>query len=80
MLYETRNRYESFICNITIKIDGEYKEVYHIVSDTDFDTEAFKSKVLIKARKLKNKKLKRNVLRFFNNDSFIYLWTTSYIN
>ena len=73
VLYETRNRYESFICNITIKIDGEYKEVYHIVSDIDFDTEAFKSKVLIKAHKLKNKELKRKVLRFFNNDSFIYL-------
>ena len=73
VLYETRNRYDSFLANTTIKIDGEYKEVYFTVTDINFDTEKFKSKVLKKAKYLKNKQLKKKVLRFFNNDTYIYI-------
>ncbi len=73
VLYETRNRYDSFLTNTTIKIDGEYKEVYFTVTDINFDAEKFKSKVLKKAKYLKNKQLKKKVLRFFNNDTYIHI-------
>ena len=73
ILYETRNRYDSFLTNTCVKIDGEYKEVYFTVTDINFDTEKFKAKVLKKAKYLKNKQLKKKVLRFFNNDTYIYI-------